>query len=182
MPRDDNDRIAADDLVLFIDNDGEMYRQQYTPIVKNLMTKRARGEYDPGRAIDAFMYLVESGAKKYAREHGDARTPWHVLFSVATRRAAAELLARSFETEAKLGNYDDLLPKKYQAEPAKPRLPTRAGRASSMAMPEMPAGGYDPGYIGFPPKLPRPKKKTKAQLTSEIDSFLKQPKRSRGRS
>jgi hypothetical protein len=65
---------------------------------------------------------VEAGAKKYAKESGDY--PWHKMFDVPTRKAVAEDLTRHFETEAKIGNYDNLLPMKYQAEgtPAGKRL------------------------------------------------------------
>ncbi len=114
MTRETVDQAAADDLRIFIDNDAELYRQMTTMIMKNLMTKRARGEYDPARAVQAFTYLTEAGAKKYARNAGGSGA-WNELFSVPTRREAARQLAESFEEEAALGNHDDLLPKKYQA-------------------------------------------------------------------
>jgi hypothetical protein len=107
------DQAAADDLRIFIDNDGELDRQMASMIRKNLMAKRARGEYDHARAIQAFMYLTEAGAKKYARDAGGPGS-WHAMFSVPTRKEAARQLVESFEEEAKLGNYDDLIPKKYQ--------------------------------------------------------------------
>lgn len=109
------DTHAATDLRLYIDNDGELYRQQTTSILKNLVTKRARGEYKHDLAAKAFGYLVEAGAKKYAREFGSDQ-PWHKLFDVGTRKLVAEALTRSFEAEAALGNYDSLLPKKYQGQ------------------------------------------------------------------
>lgn len=37
------DKAAADQLKLYIDNDGDLHRQQTTSILKNLMTRRARG-------------------------------------------------------------------------------------------------------------------------------------------
>jgi len=105
------DKTAARELELFIDNDGDLYRQMTTSIHKNLATKLARGEYLHDRAVKAFGYLAEAGAKKYAKEFGGT---WHVMFSVPTRRVVAESMARQFETEADLGNYNHLLPKKYQ--------------------------------------------------------------------
>lgn len=131
----------AESLTIFIDNDRDLYRQQL-PIMKNLMTKRASGQYDPRRAVDAFMYLAESGAKKFASEE-DPGVPWHVQFPVAVRRQAAEILARSFEAEADLGNYDQLLPEKYRAA----ATPPRAGEAS-------------------------PGKKTRAELERDVAAFL----------
>ncbi len=121
------DEHAATDLRLFIDNDADLYRQQKTPIHKNLVTKRARGIYQHDLAVKLFGYLVESGAKKYAQQFGGT---WHKLFDVPTRRAVAEALTKSFEGEAKLGNYDNLLPKKYKAEgtPAGRRLKKSAAQ------------------------------------------------------
>lgn len=124
MPRADTDETGADELELYIENDGDLYRQHHQPIIKNLMAKRARGEYDARRAVDAFMSLVESGAKKYHREHGVPGRPWHEMFSVPTRRLVAQNLAKTFEAEAGLGNYDHLLPEKYQAD----RSAGRSGR------------------------------------------------------
>jgi hypothetical protein len=109
------DAHAATELKLYIDNDGDLYRRQTTSILKNLATKRARGEYKHDLAVKAFGYLTEAGAKKYAHAFG-ADQPWHAMFDVGTRRLAAEKLARDFETEAVLGNYDHLLPKKYQGQ------------------------------------------------------------------
>jgi hypothetical protein len=100
------------ELQLFIDNDGDLYRQQTTPIHKNLVTKIARGDYDATKAEKLWMYLVDAGAKKYAREAGDGGT-WHDMFPISDRRAVAKELNRHFLVEQKLGNYDHLLPKKY---------------------------------------------------------------------
>lgn len=107
------DTHAATDLKIYIDNDGDLYRQQTTSILKNLVTKRARGQYRHDLAVKAFGYLVEAGAKKYVREFGDDQ-PWNRLFDAGTRKLVAEDLTGDFEVEAALGNYDQLLPKKYQ--------------------------------------------------------------------
>lgn len=110
------DAHAARELKLYIDNDGDLYRRQTTSILKNLATKRARGQYKHDLAVKLFGYLVEAGARKYVEEFGTRDQPWHKLFDAATRKAVAAELARDFEAEAKLGNYDSLLPKKYQQE------------------------------------------------------------------
>lgn len=105
---------TAEDLRLFVDNDSQLYRQQTLSIFKNLATKKARGEYTHAGAVKLFGYLAEAGAKKFAKEAGGV---WNQLFSVPTRREASEQWAQEFETEYALGNYDHLLPKKYQAGP-----------------------------------------------------------------
>lgn len=110
----------AHELTLYIDNDESLYRQQHTPILKNLITKLAKGVYDPAKAEKLWMYLVENGAKKYAKEFGSdfiadrEGVPWHKMFSMEDRRAVARDFRRQFEEQAKNGEYDHLLPKKYQ--------------------------------------------------------------------
>lgn len=106
------DEHAAKELELYVENDADLYRQQYSPINKNLVTKLAKGIYNHAGAVKLFGYLMESGAKKYAKEYSEGKD-WHQIFSPATRKHVAELFARHFETEANLGNYDNLLPKKY---------------------------------------------------------------------
>lgn len=107
------DDAAATELRLFIDNDANLYRQMHTPINKNLVTKMARGTYDSTKAVKLFTYLADEGAKRYAKEYAPSSI-WHKLFTVPTRRAVAMSLRDTFETEAELGNYDHLLPKKYR--------------------------------------------------------------------
>jgi hypothetical protein len=107
------DQDAARELQLFVENDGDLYRQQAQPILKNLATKKARGVYKHDLAVKLYGYLMESGAKKYAREFGTA-SEWARTFTVPTRRAAAVQFALGFEGEWDAGQYRDLLPKKYQ--------------------------------------------------------------------
>jgi hypothetical protein len=107
------DTDAARELDNYISSDGQLYRQQYKPIQTNLITKMARGVYNHAGAVKLFGHLMETGAKKYIREHGSPGDQWHVMFSPATRKSVAESFAKHFETEANLGNYDSYLPKKY---------------------------------------------------------------------
>ena len=108
------DTHAATELEQYIENDADLHRQQHAPILKNLATKKARGQYKHALAVKLFGYLVESGAKKYAKAFGSPNQPWHKMFDVPTRKRVAEELTKSFEAEHALGNYDHLLPKKYR--------------------------------------------------------------------
>jgi len=58
------------ELKLYIDNDSNIYRQRYMPILKNLSKKKKKGNYQKGLASKAFLYLVDEGAKRYTREYG----------------------------------------------------------------------------------------------------------------
>lgn len=107
----DADEHAARELYLYITNDGALMRQQGEPIHKNLITKKARGIYKTALAVKLAMYLMDNGAKKYAKEFGGT---WNNMFSKATRELAAKEFIEDFEGEAKYGSYDHYLPKKYQ--------------------------------------------------------------------
>ena len=130
------DTHAARELELYVENDSTLHRQQEQPIQKNLITKMARGVYNHSGAVKLYGYLMESGAKKYAKEFGSqgyGRTggDWHQIFSPATRKHAAETFAKSFEVEAKLGNYDHMLPKKYSGWSGKTGTKTNPGRSTT---------------------------------------------------
>src|SRR5579883_686292 len=105
----------ARELELYIENDAQLYRSQEQPIQKNLITKMAKGIYSHSKAVKLYGYLVQNGAKKYAKEFS-VGTDWHQMFPTSVRKEVAERFAKSFETEAKFGNYDHLLPKKYQGK------------------------------------------------------------------
>jgi len=58
------------ELKLYIDNDANIYRQRYMPILKNLSRKKKQGKFRSSLASKAFLYLVDDGAKRYTREYG----------------------------------------------------------------------------------------------------------------
>ena len=64
----ENWKDEATELKLFIDNDANLYRQRLVPIVKNIQKKMKSGKYDHNKAPKLWKYLVDDGAKKYAKE------------------------------------------------------------------------------------------------------------------
>ena len=56
------------ELKLYIENDSDLYRQKIVPIVKNIQRKMKSGKYDHKKAPKLWKYLVDDGAKKYAKE------------------------------------------------------------------------------------------------------------------
>jgi hypothetical protein len=177
------DDRAATELELYINNDADLHRQQHVPIFKNLMTKRARGQYKRDLAVKAFGYLVESGAKKYAKEFA---TPgeWNKIFSVPTRRRVAEELTKSFEVEADLGNYDNLLPKKYQTssrgstERHHSRVKAFSSKKAKWILPEGLVVRWAPvnnaWFVLWPASAPLNKQQVlKIAGTDELDSWLR---------
>ena len=112
----ETDNAAVRELILCTENDGRIYQQLTQPIIKNLATKKVQGKYDSGKAVQGFMHLAETGARAYAKNFDNERN-WHVLFPIAVRRSAATHWRDEFEKEYALGNYDDMVPKKYQKTP-----------------------------------------------------------------
>ncbi len=124
------DEVSAKELYLFIENDGDLYRQQYSPINKNLTIKKAQGVYDHDKTVKQFMYLVDNGAKRY--ESGGGRSgSMPSYFPKPVREAVAEELRDKFELEHELGNYDQYIPKKYLAKPATKTVKKKVVRSHS---------------------------------------------------
>ena len=112
--RQRNGQPEQSELYLYIKNDGQLYRQQGQPIIKNLAAKKASGKYNSTLAVKLYGYLAESGAKKYTNEYARG-SRWNDMFSVADRKAVAQRLRDDFEEEWNEGNYREYVPKKYQA-------------------------------------------------------------------
>ena len=89
------------ELVLYIDNDGDLYRQMTTPIMRNLARKMLKGTYDHDLAVKGWGHLANAGAQKYTKEFGGSGNGSYGSFSPADRKAAAVELADAFENEMK---------------------------------------------------------------------------------
>lgn len=101
----------AHELYLFAISDGDLYRQQGEPIIKNLARKHAKGIFKRDLAVKLYTYLADNAAKKYEYDHGTGRLvgtrgavrSWrevkgYGIFTTAHRReAAAHLLDHYME-------------------------------------------------------------------------------------
>lgn len=92
---DDGD---ARELLLFITNDANLYRQQTTPIITNLNNRLAKGTYDAVKAVKLWQYLADNGAKLYNKENGDGRMSLS-MFDKPTREIVARGLAEYYADE-----------------------------------------------------------------------------------
>lgn len=72
----------VEELVLYAENDGDLYRQRRQAIEKNLQSKFDKGTYVADKAVKLWRYFTDEAAKKYAKEYGGS-------FSAADRQAAA---------------------------------------------------------------------------------------------
>jgi hypothetical protein len=91
----------AVELHLFIENDGDLYRQMTVPIYKNLQKKKDKGTYNSIGAVKSFSKLATEGAKKYAKEFGGN---WNTMFSTKDRLEVARQFEKDFSAEYSSGN------------------------------------------------------------------------------
>ena len=91
------------ELKLYIDNDASIYRQRYIPILKNLSTKKKKGQYRKGLASKAFIYMIDDGAKRYTKSYGgNARD----VFPKRQRKELAKEYVDEFESIFKNQEFD----------------------------------------------------------------------------
>ncbi|MCM1226406.1 MAG: hypothetical protein NC320_03145 [Clostridium sp.] len=93
----------VDELVLYIVNDGNLYRQIAKPIIKNMKRKRENGDYNDNLAVKGWLHLAKEGVRRYDKEFGSGKGSLRFL-NEATRNAIAEELKEYYEDEV---SYDD---------------------------------------------------------------------------
>lgn len=89
-----DDAPAAHDVELFAENDQNLYRQSWIPILKNLKKKKDKGIFDVALAAKLMKYYVEAADKKYQKEQL-GRQPKGFFLSVNDRKLLAKRLAES---------------------------------------------------------------------------------------
>lgn len=99
--REEPDTQAARELSLYIENDYALVgapNSQGKAIEKNLLQKVQNGSFDLDKSVLAWMYLMEAGAKKYAKEFA-AERDWSKIFNKPTRELVAYEFAVTFHDE-----------------------------------------------------------------------------------
>jgi len=92
--------MTDDELYLYVKNDGQIYRDQITPLLGRLADQKANGTYQQGDATSRFRVIVNDAANKYKREFPGT------VFSADQRKSTAAALAADFEREWSLGNME----------------------------------------------------------------------------
>lgn len=95
---------ASQNLRLTGDNDANLYRQSFQPVVANLTKKMDKGMYDPEKAKVLWGHHADRAAQSAAKQSGDSR-PWHQQFPPAVRREAAQHWEASERSAIKNGEY-----------------------------------------------------------------------------
>jgi hypothetical protein len=96
------DRVAADELYNFMQNERDLERQKDS-IIKNIVRKKKSGKYDHSKAPKLWMYWVDNGAKAYDKEYS---SPGVKTFDKDTRQSVAIQFSNEYNAEIDLGNYN----------------------------------------------------------------------------
>lgn len=65
------DETTARELLLYSENDADLYRQSYMPWLENLRKKKDKGQYDHEQAVKAiYKYHVPRIILKYRKDFG----------------------------------------------------------------------------------------------------------------
>ena len=99
------DKDAMGELELYLENGGQLYRPQFQPIIKNIQRKIASGKYNHTLAPKLWMYYVDNGAKKYAKEFANA-SEWMQIFTKKDRMVLAKKLADYYFDQIVTGQYE----------------------------------------------------------------------------
>ncbi len=118
-----NRPVTAEDLVLWIENDGNLYRSETVPLIHSLMLKRKEGIYNFEKSVKSFEYLAEAGAKSYVKQVVESGLPWFEVIPPAVRKQTARMLAEIFKRKADGGEYDWILEKKTEEEDNPDHIP-----------------------------------------------------------
>jgi hypothetical protein len=133
--REEPNETAARELALFIENDYDLVgapNSQGKSIEKNLLAKLKKGTFDLGKSEVAWGYLIEAGAKKYAKEFASPGE-WSKIFTRPTRELCASYFAISFYEEYKLGNVGEQTPNARIAEIRKAYIRTYSDSGQTKA-------------------------------------------------
>lgn len=118
-----------DELQLYIDNDYQLYKSQFIPILKNYTKKMMKGVYDRKMAAKGFMHLLDRGARQYVKEFGSPGDKVQTMFPKKDREKLAMQYAMQFEEAYKNQEYDFMKEEteddKYLTMKQKKKLPKK---------------------------------------------------------
>lgn len=103
-----SDDVAMNELELYLENDGELYRQQFMSIIENLKKKLKSGAYNHELAPKLWLYYIENGAKKYAKEFASSPSEWKNMFKKTDRIILSQKLADYYHDTIVEGEYGDI--------------------------------------------------------------------------
>jgi len=100
------DSDAVNELDSYINNNEDLYRRRFMPIISNIRRKMKHGVYDHEKVIKLWMYLVDDAAKAYVDEHGSIDQDVKDIFPKETRLQVAQVIADREKENIEQGEYD----------------------------------------------------------------------------
>ena len=100
------DSDAVNELDSFIQNDEDLYRRRFMPILTNIQRKMKRGVYDHEKVIKLWMYLIDDAAREYVKEFGTPDQDVKDMFPKETRLQVAQTIADREKENIEQGEYD----------------------------------------------------------------------------
>ena len=100
------DSDAVNELDSYINNNEDLYRRKFMPIISNIKRKIAKGVYDHEKAQILWMYLVDDAAKAYIDEHGSIDQDVKDVFPKETRLQVAQVIADREKENIEQGEYN----------------------------------------------------------------------------
>ena len=100
------DSDAVNELDSYINNNEDLYRRRFMPIISNIRRKMKRGLYDHEKVIKLWMYLVDDAAKAYVDEHGSIDQDVKDVFPKETRLQVAQVIADREKENIEQGEYN----------------------------------------------------------------------------
>lgn len=99
----EDEEVDTEDVVLIMENDGDLYRRSILPVINNLKRKKRRGVYDEELAKKAFLNVVNYflSTPQFIKQYGYTK---HNV-SVSNRKEIAEYLLDDFMEEI---DYEEL--------------------------------------------------------------------------
>lgn len=94
----------SQNLRLFGDNDGDLHRQSFQPVVSNLSKKMDKGVYDSAKGAVLWGYHADKAAQAYAKQMPSGQ-PWHKQFPTSVRKEAAGHWERENAGRIKRGEF-----------------------------------------------------------------------------
>ena len=85
------DTVAVRELLLYITNDSNLYRQA-SSIIENMKRKRKSGRYNPDLAVQGWQHLADAGVKAYDKEFGSGKGSLTMLDKASRIQLARELM------------------------------------------------------------------------------------------
>jgi hypothetical protein len=132
------DAVSARELALYIDNTPSLYGQMQS-IRMNLLRKVKKGTYDRAQAPKLWLYLVDNGAKTYAKGYSQS---WHGMFPKPTREMVAREYVTEFDTDLRNAGSWEALAEEYGVLGERGLKPTgQRSRKIWLGMQGLPARG-----------------------------------------